>query len=40
MLWSWRACDGDPLHGVGHVPTFSDAFPDALLDFLLAQGRS
>jgi polyhydroxybutyrate depolymerase len=28
------------MHGVGHVPTFSDAFPDAVLDFLLAQERS
>lgn len=31
-LWS--------MHGVGHVPAFSDAFPDAVLDFLLAQERS
>ena len=28
------------MHGVGHVPTFSDAFPDAVLDFLLAQEHS
>ncbi|MEX1263868.1 MAG: PHB depolymerase family esterase [Actinomycetota bacterium] len=28
------------MHGVGHVPTFSDSFPDAVLDFLLAQERS
>jgi polyhydroxybutyrate depolymerase len=28
------------MHGVGHVPTFSDAFPDAVLDFLLAQKRA
>jgi polyhydroxybutyrate depolymerase len=27
------------MHGVGHVPTFSDAFPEAVLDFLLAQER-
>ncbi len=27
------------MHGVGHVPTFADAFPDAVLDFLLAQRR-
>ncbi len=26
--------------GVGHVPDFSDAFPDAVLDFLLAQERA
>jgi len=28
------------MHGVGHVPDFSDAFPDAVLDFLLAQERA
>jgi hypothetical protein len=28
------------MHGVGHVPTFADAFPDAVLDFLLEQERS
>lgn len=28
------------MHGVGHVPAFSKAFPDAVLDFLLAQTRS
>ena len=28
------------MHGVGHVPAFSDPFPDAMLDFLLAQERS
>lgn len=27
------------MHGVGHVPTFSDAFPDAVMGFLLAQER-
>jgi polyhydroxybutyrate depolymerase len=27
------------MHGVRHVPSFSDAFPDAVLDFLLAQER-
>jgi polyhydroxybutyrate depolymerase len=27
------------MHGVGHVPTLSDGFPDAMLDFLLAQER-
>jgi polyhydroxybutyrate depolymerase len=27
------------MHGVGHVPSFSNAFPDAALDFLLAQKR-
>jgi polyhydroxybutyrate depolymerase len=27
------------IHGVGHVPSFSDAFPDAVLDFLLAPER-
>ncbi|HEX5148200.1 MAG TPA: alpha/beta fold hydrolase [Candidatus Limnocylindrales bacterium] len=30
-LWS--------MHGVRHSPAFSDAFPDAVLDFLLAQER-
>lgn len=28
------------MHGVRHVPAFSEAFPDAILDFLLAQERS
>ena len=28
------------MHGVGHVPAFSDTFPDAVLEFLLAQERS
>jgi polyhydroxybutyrate depolymerase len=28
------------MQGVGHVPAFSEAFPDAVLDFLLAQERS
>ncbi|HET9520465.1 MAG TPA: PHB depolymerase family esterase [Candidatus Limnocylindrales bacterium] len=28
------------MHGVGHVPAFSDAFPEAVLDFLLEQERS
>lgn len=27
------------MHGVGHVPTFTDAFPEAVVDFLLAQKR-
>jgi polyhydroxybutyrate depolymerase len=27
------------MHRVGHVPAFSDRFPDAVLDFLLAQER-
>jgi len=27
------------MHGVGHVPAFSDAFSNAVLDFLLAQER-
>jgi polyhydroxybutyrate depolymerase len=27
------------MHGVGHVPSFSDAVPDAMLDFLLQQER-
>jgi polyhydroxybutyrate depolymerase len=27
------------MHGVGHVPSFSTAFPAAVLDFLLAQER-
>jgi poly(3-hydroxybutyrate) depolymerase len=27
------------MHGVGHVPAFSRTFPDAVLDFLLAQVR-
>jgi len=41
-----RTCDAGgrvelwTMHGVGHIPTFSEAFPDAVLDFLLAQERS
>jgi polyhydroxybutyrate depolymerase len=27
------------MHGVGHGPTFTETFPDVLLDFLLAQSR-
>lgn len=27
------------MHGLRHVPTFSDAFHEAVLDFLLAQRR-
>ena len=27
------------MHGVGHVPAFAETFPDAVLDFLLAQSR-